>query len=123
MLSNNDRVEISPPAVLRCDMAEAVADWVRDDLAELAVHSFGSRLRSVRNYAAYHCRSRNNIVGGVHERARKRQRARRGFDHTRQWQDDRSDRPKGLAGLPGGLEKKRVLSFLYSARAWVRWIP
>ena len=65
MLSNNDRVEISPPAVLRCDMAEAVADWVRDDLAELAVHSLGSRLRSVRNYAAYHCRSRNNIVGGL----------------------------------------------------------
>ena len=64
-LPNNDRVEISPPAVLRCDMAEAVADWVRDDLAELAVHSLGSRLRSVRNYAAYHCRSRNNIVGGL----------------------------------------------------------
>ena len=65
MLPNNDRVEISPPAVLRCDMAEAVADWVRDDLAGLVVHNLGSRLRSVRNYAAYHCRSRNNIVGGV----------------------------------------------------------
>lgn len=65
MLSSNERVEISPPAVLRCGMAEAVADWVRDDLAELAVLSFGSRLRSMRNYAAYHCRGRNNIVGGV----------------------------------------------------------
>jgi hypothetical protein len=65
MLPNKDRVQIAPPAVLRCDMAEAVADWVRDDLARLGTLSFGSQLRSVRNYAAYHCRSRNNIVGGV----------------------------------------------------------
>jgi hypothetical protein len=65
MLSNKDRVEISPPAVLRCEMAEAIADWVRDDLAGLGLLSFGSRLRSLRNYTAYHCRSRNNIVGGV----------------------------------------------------------
>jgi len=65
ILSNNDRVQIGPPAVLRCDMAEAVADWVRDDLARLGPLSFGSQLRSVRNYTAYQCRSRNNIVGGV----------------------------------------------------------
>jgi hypothetical protein len=65
ILSNNDRVEIRPPAVLRCDMAEAVADWVRDELTELSTYHFKSRLRSVRNHAAYQCRSRNNIVGGV----------------------------------------------------------
>ena len=123
MLSNNDRVEISPPAVLRCGMAEAVADWVRDDLAELAVLNFGSRLRSMRNYAAYHCRGRNNIVGGVTSEHGKGNALDVGFDHTRQWQDDRSDRPEGLAGLPGGLEKERVRPFLYSAWAWVRWIP
>ena len=65
MLSNNARVEISPPAVLRCEMAEAIADWVRDDLAGLVSLSFGSRLRSVQNHAAYRCRSRNNIAGGM----------------------------------------------------------
>lgn len=64
MLPNKGgRVEIRPPAVLGCSMAEAIADWVRDDLAELAASSFGARLRSVRNYTAYHCRTRNNIVG------------------------------------------------------------
>jgi hypothetical protein len=63
--NNGGRVEITPPAVLRCGTAEAVTDWVRDDLAELAARSFGSRVRSVQNYAAYHCRSRNNILGGV----------------------------------------------------------
>lgn len=66
MLSNGgSRVEIRPPAVLRCVMAEAVVDWVRDDLAKLAAVGFGSPLRSVQNYAAYHCRSRNNILGGI----------------------------------------------------------
>jgi hypothetical protein len=65
MLSNSDRVDISPPAVLRCEMAEAIADWLRDDLARLGTLNFGSRLRSVRNYTAYHCRTRNNTVGGL----------------------------------------------------------
>ena len=35
MLPDNSRVEINPPAVLRCSMAEAIVDWVRDDLAQL----------------------------------------------------------------------------------------
>jgi hypothetical protein len=65
ILSDSSRVEINPPAVLRCNMAEAIADWVRDDLAQLAAFNLGSRVRSVRNYAAYHCRSRNNIIGAM----------------------------------------------------------
>jgi hypothetical protein len=49
-------------------MAEAIVDWVRDDLAPLTASILGSPLRSVRNYAAYHCRPRNNIAGaGVSE--------------------------------------------------------
>jgi hypothetical protein len=65
VLSDNSRVEMNPPAVLRCSMAEAIVDWVRDDLSQLTAFSLGSRLRSVRNYAAYHCRSRNNIIGAM----------------------------------------------------------
>jgi hypothetical protein len=65
VLPDDSQVEINPPAVLRCDMAEAIVDWVRDDLAQLAAFGLGSRLRSVRNYAAYHCRSRNNIIGAM----------------------------------------------------------
>ena len=65
VLPDNSRVEINPPAVLRCSMAEAIVDWVRDDLSQLTAFSLGSRLRSVRNYAAYHCRSRNNIIGAM----------------------------------------------------------
>jgi hypothetical protein len=65
MLPDGARVEINPPAVLRCGMAEAIVDWVRDDLAELTASSLGARLRSVRNFASYHCRSRNNIIGAM----------------------------------------------------------
>jgi len=65
ILSDSTRVEINPPAVLRCNMAEAFVDWVRDDLAQLAAFNLGSRVRSVRNYASYHCRSRNNIIGAM----------------------------------------------------------
>jgi hypothetical protein len=65
VLPDDSRVDLNPPAVLRCNMAEAIVDWVRDDLAQLAAFSLGSRLRSVRNFAAYHCRPRNNIVGAT----------------------------------------------------------
>jgi hypothetical protein len=66
ILSNKgNRVEITPPAVLRCVMAEAIADWVREDLTPLAEVSFGSRPRSVQSYAGYNCRPRNNILGGM----------------------------------------------------------
>jgi len=65
VLSDMSRVEVNPPAVLRCSMAEAIVDWVRDDLSQLAAFSLGSRLRTIRNFAAYHCRSRNNIIGAM----------------------------------------------------------
>jgi hypothetical protein len=64
-LPGHGNVELSPPAVLRCEMAEAVAVWLKEDVAELAALTFGSRLRSVRTYTAYQCRPRNNLVGGV----------------------------------------------------------
>jgi len=65
ILPNNDRIEITPPAVVRCEMAEAIVGWIRDDLAVSAADTFGSRLRSVRTYTSYQCRGRNNLVGGV----------------------------------------------------------
>ena len=65
VLADGSRVEMSPPAVLRCSMAEAVVDWVRDDVVELAAFNLGSALRSIQNFAAYHCRSRNNIIGAA----------------------------------------------------------
>jgi hypothetical protein len=62
VLPDMTQVAISPPATLRCTMAEAIVNWVREDLAPQA-RELGAPLRSVQNYASYHCRGRNNIAG------------------------------------------------------------
>lgn len=62
MTKENKRVAITPPATLRCAMAEAVANWVREDAAPIAA-SLGAPLGGIANYAAYECRGRNRIVG------------------------------------------------------------
>jgi hypothetical protein len=63
--NRGSRVDITPPATLRCVMAEAIADWVREDLTPLAELSFGSMPRAVQSYAGYNCRPRNNIPGAM----------------------------------------------------------
>src|SRR5262245_28501433 len=62
VLPDGSFVSLTPPATLRCGVAEAIVRWVREDLAT-AVLTLGASLRSVDNYASYHCRGRNNIVG------------------------------------------------------------
>ena len=54
------RVAMSPPATLRCTMAEAVVHWVRD---ELAPTEFGAPLKSLSIDTSFECRSRNRIKG------------------------------------------------------------
>jgi hypothetical protein len=62
LLADKTRVAMTPPAILRCTMAEAIVQWVRQDVAP-AVGPLGARLRSIDNYAAYDCRGRNNVIG------------------------------------------------------------
>jgi hypothetical protein len=61
VLADKTRISVTPPAIVRCDMAEAVAHWVREDVAP-AVRRLGA-LRSIDNYASYECRGRNRIIG------------------------------------------------------------
>jgi len=61
-LSDKTRVAVTPPATLRCDLAEAIVHWVREDVAP-AVRALGSALKSIDNYASYDCRGRNRVVG------------------------------------------------------------
>jgi hypothetical protein len=61
VLADKTRVAVTPPAVVRCELAEAVAQWVREDVAP-AVRHLGS-LKSVDNYASYECRGRNRVMG------------------------------------------------------------
>jgi hypothetical protein len=64
MTRDKKRVAITPPATLRCAMAEAVANWVREEAAPIAA-SLGAPLGGIANYAAYECRGRNRIVGAM----------------------------------------------------------
>ncbi|MET0279254.1 MAG: extensin family protein [Pseudorhodoplanes sp.] len=59
---DKSRIAVSPPATLRCQMAEAIATWVREDLTP-ATSSLGSAPRSLDNYASYDCRGRNRVAG------------------------------------------------------------
>jgi hypothetical protein len=61
VLVDKTRVAVTPPAVVRCDLAEALARWVREDVAP-AVRRLGP-LQSIDNYASYECRGRNRVVG------------------------------------------------------------
>jgi hypothetical protein len=59
---NRQAIEISPPAVLRCETAEAIVNWVRDDLSARAT-VLGSNLAVIENFDSYECRGRNRIPG------------------------------------------------------------
>lgn len=62
ILDDHAEVAVEPPATLRCEMAEAVADFVRNDMARAAA-AMGSPLRAIQNYDSYECRGRNRVAG------------------------------------------------------------
>ncbi len=60
IMPDQSRVAVSPPATMRCPMAQAVADWVREDVGP-SMKKFGPPLRALDNFDSYSCRGRNNI--------------------------------------------------------------
>ncbi len=60
-LANGRHVVLRPAALIRCETAEAVADWVREELAP-ATEAY-SGIARIDVAASYHCRPRNNIRG------------------------------------------------------------
>lgn len=60
--ADNQKVPVKPAAILRCTMATAIADWVRTDMAPLAV-SLGTRLAELDNFDSFECRGRNRVKG------------------------------------------------------------
>lgn len=59
---DKSQVAVSPPATMRCTMAEALATWVREDLTTTTAQ-LGSAPRALDNYASYDCRGRNRVAG------------------------------------------------------------
>jgi hypothetical protein len=58
-MTNSAPVSVTPPATLRCSMAEAIARWVRNDLGA-AMAELGSPPVAITNGGSYNCRGRNN---------------------------------------------------------------
>lgn len=62
VLPDQRLVSVKPAAILRCAMASELADWIRTDIAPLAV-SLGSTISDLDNFDSFECRGRNRIVG------------------------------------------------------------
>jgi extensin-like protein len=62
VLADRSEIAVEPPATLRCEMAEAIVHFVRQDLAPAAA-TMGSPLRIIENFDSYDCRGRNRVTG------------------------------------------------------------
>jgi hypothetical protein len=60
VLPDQTKVAVTPPATLRCPMAEQVADWLREDVMPALAES-GPPLRVLDNFDSYECRGRNRV--------------------------------------------------------------
>jgi hypothetical protein len=70
MMPNSGLITVSPPPMLRCTMAEAVAQWVRDDIGSI-IGEFEAPPVAITNEGSYECRGRNNDSGAkISEHAR-----------------------------------------------------
>lgn len=64
VLPDKRRVAVKPAAILRCTMASAIADWVREDMVPLAA-SLGSTVSDLDNFDSFECRGRNRVAGAL----------------------------------------------------------
>ena len=64
ILADGARVAMEPESLLRCDFAEALADWVREDIAPLAQIA-GGGLTEILGSDGYECRGRNRELGAI----------------------------------------------------------
>jgi hypothetical protein len=59
ILPDKTKVAVTPAATMRCPMAEAVAQWVREDVVPILKDL--PPLRALDNFDSYSCRGRNNV--------------------------------------------------------------
>jgi hypothetical protein len=62
VLPDKRQVSVKPAAILRCPMASALAEWIRNDIAPLAA-GLGSAISDLDNFDSYECRGRNRVAG------------------------------------------------------------
>jgi hypothetical protein len=62
VMPDRTHVALAPPPTLRCTMAAAIGDWVRDEIGPAAA-GLGAPLRAIENYDSYDCRGMNRVTG------------------------------------------------------------
>lgn len=62
-LAGGSQIELRPAPVLRCEFAESLVGWLRDEVAPRA-NKLGAALRAVETYDDFECRGRNRVNGG-----------------------------------------------------------
>jgi hypothetical protein len=63
ILSDDSKIAVEPAPVFRCEMAAALSDWIRDEIAPAVAEKLGSPLRAVENFDSFSCRGRNRVSG------------------------------------------------------------
>jgi hypothetical protein len=63
VLEDGEHVTLAPSATLRCPMAEAVARWIRENVAPAAATTLGSPARTIATAGSYECRERDRVPG------------------------------------------------------------
>lgn len=64
-IGKNPEVAISPPAIITCELAETLAQWVDSDLQPLAKKHLGAEIIKIENMSSYSCR---NAYGRAHNK-------------------------------------------------------
>lgn len=63
-IGKNPQVSISPPAVVTCELAEALSLWLEKDLQPLARTYFNSEIIKIESMSSYSCRNAYGRKGG-----------------------------------------------------------
>ena len=56
-IGKRPQISISPPAILTCEMAEALSIWVENELQPLAKQHLGSEIIKIETMSSYSCRN------------------------------------------------------------------
>lgn len=56
-IGQNPEVALSPPAIVRCDLAETLANWLEHDLQPLARRHLRSEIIKIETMSSYSCRN------------------------------------------------------------------
>jgi Extensin-like protein C-terminus len=121
IMPNGAVVNVMPAATLRCPIAEAVAQWVRNDLGP-AMAEFDSSPAAVSNHGSYDCRGRNYDPGAKISEHGARECTRSRSDQAHERRRDGSDQeihPAISSPAPSG---RCLPSLQYRAWAGIRFL-